>query len=103
MASAFPHACECCDSHTKCCFCRYKGKDWTKSLLGFPKFRPNEVIPDWLATGGGKVSLTRAYQFQRECYIHDVSTSTVGEDGQYFIKSRCFRSLEKSKPPHAGI
>ena len=101
MACAFPQECNCCDMHTKCCVCRCKKTEgWKKTLLGFPKFTPeSNVIDHWLSTGGGKVSLTRAWQFQREGFVHDVSTS-VGDYGTFFVKSRCFRSLDKNKPPH---
>ena len=86
-------ACDCCAHHVRCCSCFYtkqQQKKWSKSLRNFPQFS-SITCSLWLERGGKKNAGEKSYKFFREGYVYNIYTCE--ESGDFYVKSRCYRSL----------
>ena len=63
----------------------------------FSSIQPNKCSL-WLERGGKKNVGEKSYKFFREGYLYDIYPCEAS--GDFYVKSRCYRSLIKSEEPH---
>ena len=66
-------------------------------MTNFPKISLL-TCSDWLGQGGKKNAGEKSYKFFREGYAYDIYTCEGS--GVFYVKARCYRSLQKSEDPH---